>query len=146
MNTVRKLIRIFTIIFIIGLYTLPIYANGTACGLLPCDQYQGQFKVGNISDQVKSLIQFGVSLIFVIIIIFGIYLIIKAALTIIRSEGDEGKIQEGAKIIKGVYIGIAIIFVGIIGLLLVLAFFRAEGIAGVDTKPPTDLNVPLLTK
>ncbi len=147
MLKIRKLLRILTIVFIFGLYAYPISANGdsSACGLLPCDKYTGSFNIGNISDQVKNLIQYGLSLVFVGIIIFGIYLIIKAALTIIRSEGDPGKIEEGAKIIKGVFIGITVIFVGIIGLILVLAFFRAEGVAGVDPKTPTDFKIPFLT-
>lgn len=78
-------------------------------------------------DTTAGLVQFGLSLVFVGIIVVSIYIIIKAALKYIRSEGDADKIQEAQKAIKSVFIGIAALFIGIIGIVIVIAFFNATG-------------------
>jgi uncharacterized membrane protein YidH (DUF202 family) len=71
------------------------------------------------------LIRFALSLVFVAIIAISIYVIIRAALKYIRSEGDPGKVEEAQKAIKNVFIGIGALFVGIIGIVIILAFFQA---------------------
>ncbi len=73
------------------------------------------------------LVQTLVSLIFVGIIIIAVYVIIKAAIKYIRSEGNDEKIQEAQKAIKSVFIGLVALFVGIIGLVLILVIFNALG-------------------
>lgn len=88
--------------------------------------------------QVRNLVQFGLSLVFIAIIIFSVYIIIKAALKYIRSEGDESKIQEAQKAIKSVFIGIAALFIGVIGILIILAFFNATNTGVNDT--PNQIN------
>lgn len=72
-----------------------------------------------------ALIRFGLSLIFIGIIAIAVFTIIKAAIQYIRSEGEEEKIQSSQKSIKAVFIGIGALLVGIIGLVIVLAFFDA---------------------
>lgn len=74
-----------------------------------------------------SLFQLVTSLIFIAIIIIAVYVIVKAAIKYIRSEGDESKVQEAQKAIKTVFIGIAALFIGILGVVLVLAFFQVAG-------------------
>ncbi len=78
-------------------------------------------------DQLIELGQFALSLIFVGIIIIAVYIIIKAAVKYIRSEGDETKIQEAQKAIKSAFVGLIALFVGIIGLVLILVIFDALG-------------------
>lgn len=73
---------------------------------------------------VAGLIQLVISLIFIAIIGISIYVVIKSALKYIRSEGDETKIQESQKAIKSVFLGIAALFVGVIGIVIVLAIFN----------------------
>jgi hypothetical protein len=75
------------------------------------------------------------SLIFIGIIVVAVYIIIKAAVKYIRSEGDETKIGEAQKAIKNVFLGIAALFVGIIGIVLIIAIFNAGGAIGT-----TDIN------
>ena len=94
-------------------------------------------------SSIGGLIRAGVASVFAIIIIFGIIMVIRAVLKIVRSEGDETKIQEGYSMVRGVYIGIAIIFLGLIGMVIVLAFFNAGSIVGTTPEVPPGLNIPL---
>lgn len=86
-----------------------------------------------------SLIEYAMVLIFPGLIIFGIFIIIRAAVKMITSQGDESKIQESAKMIKGVFIGIIILFVGIVGMVLFLAFFQASP-SQIDLNKPEALE------
>ncbi|MBL8014882.1 MAG: hypothetical protein JNK26_01685 [Candidatus Doudnabacteria bacterium] len=79
---------------------------------------------------VRTWVNLGITLLFIGIILIAVYIIVKAAITYIQSQGDEGKIAEAQKAIKSVFIGIALLFVGIIGIILVLAFFGATGLLG----------------
>jgi hypothetical protein len=79
-----------------------------------------------------TLVRLALQLVFVGIIIVSIYIIIRAALKYIRSEGDDTKIQEAQKAIKSVFVGIAALFIGVIGIVIILAFFQAD-VGGGDT-------------
>jgi len=83
--------------------------------------------VTDVTGDAKSIVTFLVSFIFVVIIIFAVYVIIRAAIKYIRSEGDETKIQEAQKAIKSVFIGLVALFIGIIGLVIILVVFNALG-------------------
>lgn len=80
----------------------------------------------------QSLVQFGASLIFIGIIAVAIFIIIKAAIKYIRSEGDEGQVEEATKAIKNVFIGIAALLVGIIGLVIILSIFSSTTASNED--------------
>jgi len=73
-------------------------------------------------------------------------LTIKAAFTIINSNGNPGKIEEGANAVKAAFIGIIVVVVGIVGIFVLLSFFRATGLAGQDVNVPSGINVPLISK
>lgn len=88
------------------------------------------------AQEIGGVVSSIVSLIFVAIIIVAVYIIIKAAIKYIRSEGDESKIQEAQKAIKSVFIGLVALFVGIIGLILILVLFNALG--AVENQNPLD--------
>lgn len=79
---------------------------------------------------VRSWVNLGITLLFIGIILIAVFIIVRAAITYIQSQGDEGKIAEAQKAIKSVFIGIALLFVGIVGIILVLAFFNATGLIG----------------
>lgn len=112
-----------------------IAPDSTACGLLGC---------GNIGIDISrfdnlnllGIISLISSLIFGVIIIIGIFYVIKGSLKIMRSEGEVSKIEEGNKIFKGVFIGIVMILGGILGLVLMLALFDAGGVATVNPELP----------
>ncbi len=77
-----------------------------------------------------------VSLVFIGIILISVFIIVQSGVKYIQSQGEEGKIQEAQKAIRSVFIGIAVLFVGIIGLILLLAFFNASGL--VASEVPLD--------
>jgi uncharacterized membrane protein YidH (DUF202 family) len=109
----------------------PFIKGVTAFGISTlCDE--GGINAENTSTTIRSTFNLIVSLIFVAIIIFSIYVIIKAAIKYIRSEGDPAKIEEAQKAIKSVFIGIAALFVGLIGIIIVIAFFGAGGALNSD--------------
>jgi hypothetical protein len=116
------------------------------CDFFPCPGETGEKEDldEEVNSDIENYINIAVSLVFVGIIIYGIFLIISSALKIIRSEGDEGKVQEGANKIKAVYIGIAMIFVGIIGLVLITTFFGGSSIFSVNLNSPEGVNLPFV--
>lgn len=141
--------KIILIIFISVLSLIPVSIKAqSASEFLPCNQYDPSVFDAcgtNVNDQVTNLIKVAISAVFALIVLYGIFLIIKAALTIIRSNGDPGQVQSGADILRGVYIGIGIIFVGLIGLIIVIAFFGAEGILSTNVNTPGNTVIPLIT-
>lgn len=100
---------------------------GFGAGSLCSDKVEGKPAV----DAAVALVRLSLQLIFIGIIIISIYIIIRAAIKYIRSEGDDQKIQDASKAIKSVFIGIAALFIGIIGIVIILAFFNAS--VGTDT-------------
>lgn len=134
--------------FIIAFAVLPFSIKAaTASDVLPCDQYDTSAfdACGDVNGQVTDLIKFALAAAFGAIILYGIFLIIKAALTIIRSNGDPGQVEAGTNIIRGVYIGIGIIFIGIVGLIIVIAFFGAGGILNTAVNTPGNTVIPIIT-
>lgn len=89
----------------------------------------------NTATTIGAWLRFGLSLIFIGIIIIAIVSIIKAAIEYIRSEGDEGKVQEASKSIKSVFIGIGALIVGLVGLAIVLTVIGASDSLDTDTDP-----------
>ncbi|MEO6728960.1 MAG: hypothetical protein ABIM99_03495 [Candidatus Dojkabacteria bacterium] len=117
------------------------FENQSGCSLLGCAQVANSPFLD--FTNVGGIVRFVISSVFVIIIIFGILMVIKATVKIIRSEGDPTKVQEGFSIVRGVLLGVVIIFVGIIGMVVVISFFGAGGITNRTPVPPSGLNIPL---
>lgn len=82
-------------------------------------------------------LQLILSLVFVGIILLSVVIIVQSGVKYIQSQGDAGKIEEATKAIKTVFVGIAILFVGIAGLILVLFVFNATGLL-TPTSPTPD--------
>jgi len=137
---------LITTLLILSFFTVNIKA-ATASDVLPCDQYDTSAfdACGDVNGQVTNIIKFAIGAVFGLIILYGIFLIIKAALTIIRSNGDVAQVESGANMIRGVYIGIGIIFIGIIGLIIVIAFFGAGGILNTTVNTPGNIVIPIIT-
>lgn len=68
------------------------------------------------------------SIIFLGIILLGVYVVVRAGIKFIQSQGDAGKIGEAQKAIQSVFLGIGAMFVGVVGIVLVLAFFGGTGL------------------
>ncbi len=105
--------------------------DDSLCGIVGCDINQGENYLLNLDN----IVQTGLTVLFSLIIIYGIFMIIKAVVKIISSEGDEGKLESGLKSIRGVYYGVVIIFVGLIGLVIIFALFNV-------TELPDNVDLP----
>jgi hypothetical protein len=158
-----KLNKILLTIFLFPIFALsvflptsPVVKNANAQNIL-CDVFPfiegiefarglcGDLE-GESEDAVATLgsyIRFGLSLVFIAIIGVSIFIIIKAALKYIRSEGDEGKVAEAQKAIKNVFLGVGALIVGIIGLVIILGFFNASG--ALQTEETPEPLQPLIT-
>ncbi|GIW58876.1 MAG: hypothetical protein KatS3mg086_161 [Candidatus Dojkabacteria bacterium] len=96
------------------------------------------------ADAVKDLIdlaQFGLTLVFVGIIAIAVYVVIKASVEYIRSEGDEEKVKKARNAIKQVFAGLAALFIGLIGLVIILTIFNATGAAGGAVQTPDGVEI-----
>lgn len=147
---VASLLAVFVFFPITSIISaVPIHAQNLVCRIFPFLNAVTSFGISSIcgnldgtqaATQTYGLIQLVLNLIFIGIIIVSIYIIIKAAVKYIQSEGDDKKIQEAQKAIKSVFIGIAALFIGIIGIILVLAFFNATGaVNNANPLPNNDL-------
>jgi len=74
----------------------------------------------------------------------GVALIIRAAVKIVRSEGDKDKMQEGIENIRGVFFGIIVIFVGIIGIIVISILFNATNIFQQNPEDPPLIDLPII--
>ncbi len=92
---------------------------------------------------IGELVRFVLSLIFIAIIGIAVFYIIKSAIKYIQSEGDEGKVQESQKAIKAVFLGIGALIVGLVGLIIILAFVGADEALQQDIPEDSSINQTL---
>ncbi len=104
------------------------------CQFIGCDVVGDENYLLNFGN----IIRMGLNIIFGAIIVYGIFIIIKAVYKIVGSEGDAGKVESGLNSIKGVYIGIVMIFVGLIGLVILFALFNITELPGNPGLPGSD--------
>lgn len=139
----NKLLTAFLSINLLMLtFAAPAYAqdNFGICSLLgPIGQPfgcnadgTGTFGSSNvIQDYVMPRAQFILSLLFIGLILFSVIYVVRAAIIYIQSQGNPEKIGEATKSIRSVFVGLGALFVGIAGILLVLAFFGGTQEGGV---------------
>lgn len=135
---------VFVLIIFASLIPIhPIQAQNSLCDFLPfieidflgfntCTGSTAEADAAGTS--IGQYIRFGVSLVFIGVAAFAIYQIIKAAIQYIRSEGDEGQVEESQKAIKSVFIGIGLLFGAILLLIVIFQFFGA-----IDSLTSADL-------
>lgn len=74
---------------------------------------------------VFGLIQNALTLFFVVIILAAIIYAALAGLKYIQSQGDSSKVEEAAGALKSVLFGVAAVFIGIIGVILITSIFSS---------------------
>jgi hypothetical protein len=104
-----------------------VYAQGSTSSLMP-KIIQDLFDTlgqngGGVAGFITTRAQFAIYFVLGLIILVAVVYSIMAGIKYIRSEGDPGKIEEAQKSIKAILMGIAAIFVGIIGIVLVMVIF-----------------------
>lgn len=114
---------------LLTMFATPAQAQFGICQLLgpigqPFGCSNGEFGNVNVAgDYLLPRVQFVLSLLFVGLILFAIFYVVRAAITYIQSQGQPDKIAEATKAIRAVFVGLGALFVGIAGILLVLSFF-----------------------
>lgn len=101
-------------------------------GICNINQNLVETGLSGLLQTVINLFRYASSLIFVFIIAIAVVIIIKSALKYIVSEGDNTKIQEANRAIKSVFMGIAALIIGIVGIILLLVLFRSSGALSPD--------------
>lgn len=133
----KFLILNLSLISLIGLST-KTYAQ-SVCDFFGCDSVLPD--PGQPLDMGLSLARFGVSLIFTGFVAMGVFMIIKSALKYIQSEGNDEGVEAGANIMRGVFIGIGILFIGIIGIVIVLGVFSDGNFLTETITPPEGVTL-----
>lgn len=126
-----------------GLFAQPVHAQQPGQGVTICSfigpiceaigltqngvPVTGTNATNAAQNFVRARAQLILSLVFIGIILLSVVIIVQAGIKYIQSQGNEGQIKEAQKAIKSVFIGIGVLFVGIIGIVLVLLFFNGQG-------------------
>lgn len=84
----------------------------------------------------------GITLAFLGVIIVSVYIVIKNGVKYVNSQGENGQIEEANKAMKYVFIGIAMLFIGLLGIILFLGFFGGTSLLGSDTSINDLFNPP----
>jgi hypothetical protein len=144
-NNLLKIIVFVVVILSAAIFmTVEVQAQFNACDFLPCGSGDVLPGPGDTSSAIERIVYWLASLTFTAFIGFGIFIIIKGALKIIRSQGDESKVEEGAKAIKGVMIGVGMLILGIVGFVVLFAIFDAGGLLGSPEAPEGVQDAPFL--
>jgi len=145
-SILKVTIAVFIFSLFIVLFNIKSYAQFDACDFLPCEQtIDGDTDSTEVESGISTYFRFGVSLIFTGFIAYGIFVIVKSALKIVQSGGEEETITSGVQGLKSVFIGVTMLIVGIIGLILLSAFFGASGIFSTEVQNPDGVNnIPII--
>ncbi|MCA9387172.1 hypothetical protein KC669_04015 [Candidatus Dojkabacteria bacterium] len=146
MKKINKILIILSIILTAPFaFVSSVNAQYGVCDFLPCGDSGVLPTPGDTTGNIEFFISIAVGLVFTGFIAFGIFIIIKSALKIIQSEGDESKVEESAGAIKSVFIGLGMLIMGIIGIVVLLSLFNAGGLVNSPVEKPEGVNeVPLI--
>ncbi|MCA9381585.1 hypothetical protein KC678_04935 [Candidatus Dojkabacteria bacterium] len=140
MRKLKIFLQIIISAVVFGSFTTKVNAQYGVCDFFPCGNGSVLPTPDNPISTIELFVGLGVSLIFTGFIAFGIFIIIKSALKIIQSEGDEAKVEESAGAIKSVFIGLGMLIMGIIGIVVLLSLFRAGGLISNEPQTPEGVN------
>ena len=121
---------IIATLMVFSLGTLVVFATDSSSGLLP-DVFKtlmnllgpaGVCSSTYIQSRVQMLLVLALGLVVLIAVVYALI----AAFKYISSQGESGKMEEAQKSIKAIFIGIAAMFIAIIGIVLVFAVFGAQ--------------------
>jgi heme/copper-type cytochrome/quinol oxidase subunit 2 len=89
------------------------------------------YPVKDLPNNASKIVTSVLTIMFIVVFVVAVFYTFMAAIKYIRSEGNEQKVEEAKNAIKAVLFGVAAIFIAIVGILLINAFFNG-GAAGTD--------------
>ncbi len=98
----------------------------------------GTDKGQTVANAVSSVM----TIMFIAVFIVAVFYTFMAAIKYIRSEGNEQKVEEAKNAVKAVLFGVAAMFIAIIGILLINAFFGGTSSTTGLAKAINDLLLP----
>lgn len=146
----KKIILLITIVLLMFLsFFTPTYAGSEDLGLcdfFPCSESQQSPNLDeDVNSAAENLFIFVTTFSFTGIILVGIYYILRGSVQIIWAQGDASAVEKGFSKIKGVYVGIIILFVGLIGLVVLIVFFDGGSIFTTSISDPnSNFNLPFV--
>lgn len=123
----KKVSAFFLGVSTLALVAVPVNAqNLLPSGLKSIFDLFGRDGTGVASfarDRITLALTLALGLIILVAVVYSLI----AAFKYIQSQGDPGKIEEAQKAIKAIFMGIAAMLIGIVGVVLVYVFFGASG-------------------
>lgn len=89
------------------------------------------YNVDTLGSNSSKIVTSVLTIMFIVVFVVAVFYTFMAAIKYIRSEGNEQKVEEAKNAIKAVLFGVAAMFIAIVGILLINAFFNG-GPAGTD--------------
>ncbi len=119
----RKLIKSTLLMSVV---TFGLVSTARAQSLLPesiQDLLSGWNDADTVTERITGFIRLGLTLAFGAVVLVAVLYAILAAIKYIRSQGDAGQVEESNKAIKAIFQGVAAMFIGIIGVVIVFFIF-----------------------
>mgnify|MGYP007125673514 CR=1 FL=1 len=123
--------KLLALVLVIGAVVSFVTPLAVSAQILP-PEIGGLGNVGgnlskNPGSTVNTVVTNGMTVLFIVVFVVAVFYTFMAAIKYIRSEGNEQKVEEAKNAIKAVLFGVAAMFIAIIGILLINAFFGGSG-------------------
>ena len=129
----KKLLSAFLVLGVfLALAVAPVTVNAQSKGSVilptPIDNLNPAIVTStNRGETIAKAVTSAMTIMFIVVFIVAVFYTFMAAIKYIRSEGNEQKVEEAKNAIKAVLFGVAAMFIAIIGILLINAFFGGKG-------------------
>ena len=116
-----------------------VKAQFALCDFFPCTEAQESSPdfEAEVYSTTESLALLATGSIFLLILIYGVYLVLKGTLRMIRADGQSDRFVAGYSLIRTFFLGLGLLFVGLIGLVVMSVLFDITGIFTQDVTDPT---------
>lgn len=99
-----------------------------------------KYSVDKLPTNASQIVTSVLTIMFIVVFVVAVFYTFMAAIKYIRSEGNEQKVEEAKNAIKAVLFGVAAMFIAIVGILLINAFFNG-GAAGTSALEQAITNI-----
>ncbi|MBN1332116.1 hypothetical protein JW978_04575 [Candidatus Dojkabacteria bacterium] len=117
----NKFVTAFWMSLVLTLVPLSVQAQS----ILPenISGFLNDWSGSTVTEKIVGFLRLALTLAFGAVILVAVLFSIMAAIKYIRSQGDSGKVEEANNAIKAIFQGVAAMFVGFIGIVIVFFIF-----------------------
>lgn len=87
---------------------------------------QDLFANGGVAGFISSRVQLGIVLFLAVLVLMAVVYAGLAAFRYVRSQGEQGEIEGAQKSIQAIFTGIAVLIIGMVGIVVVFLFFGVD--------------------